>query len=133
MLATRHDAVPVRSPFVAWSLVLVLGIMPFVMSFTLLPLYVGFAVSRPALDRLADRVAGGAIVRRAEWAGVFLIVGSDVDPDTRSVGLVLDPDPSGRSGFVRLNTGSRTDHMGPFWNLNSDVAMSGAWRYQDED
>ena len=37
-----------------------------------------------------------------EWAGLFRVVGSTVEPSNGNVGLIIVPDPSGRSGFVRV-------------------------------
>src|SRR5262245_6908130 len=101
------------------------------------PLRLAFLASRPAMERLADRVAAGRAVTSPEWAGLFQIVGSAVDPTTGNVGLITDPDPAGRSGFVRLSPAVRVD--GPYWNyrpfvnLNINEHLTGPWWYQNED
>lgn len=99
--ATRREARSHRSPFWAWPLVVALSILPLTMLLTFWPLRLAFLASAPALDGLADRVAAGQGVTRPEWAGLFRVVGSAVEPSNGNVGLIIDPDPSGRSGFVR--------------------------------
>jgi hypothetical protein len=132
-LATRRDASHRRSPMVAWPLVFALAIAPLAMMFTDWPLRLAFLASRPALERLADRVEAGQALRRPEWAGRYRVVGSAIDPRTGNVGLVLSPNPAGRSGFVRLVPGWPPVHHGPLSNLNFDVPLGGRWSYQDED
>jgi hypothetical protein len=129
--ATRCEAVPRRSPRLAWPMVLVLAFLPLTMLVTAWPLRLAFLASRPALDRLADRVAGGQAPGLPIWAGVFRVVGSVVDPVTGNVGLIIDPAPSGRSGFVRLARGGRRG--GPFYNLNFDLFLGDRWWYECED
>ena len=134
--ATRLDAVRRRAPLLAWSLVIVLAILPPMLLFTQSPLRLAFFASRPALDRLADRVAMGESPLYPVRAGFFLIVGSAVDPSNGNVGLIIDPDPSGRSGFVRLRPGSKASgrgHIGPFLNLACEWKMTDDWVLQTED
>jgi hypothetical protein len=134
--ATRREAVRRRSPLLAWPLVIVLAALPLTMLFTDWPLRLAFLASKPALDRLADRVAAGHAPGRPVLAGLFMVVNSEVDPTTGNVGLVTDPDPSGRSGFVRVSPAPSTSPgrvRGPFYNLNGDLYMGGRWRYQNED
>jgi hypothetical protein len=117
-----------------WPLVIALAITPLTVWITLWPLRLAFFVSQPALDRLADRVSAGEVIRRTEWAGLFLVVGSDFDPISRNVGLITDANPGGRSGFVRLGPGIPPErHKGPFHNLDYDVHITGLWWYQYED
>ena len=88
------------------------------------------------MEHLADRVESGQAVTSPEWAGLFRVVASAVDPSTGNVGLIIDADPSGRSGFVRASVGpgipaARSD--GPFYNLNFDLQLRGRWWYECED
>jgi hypothetical protein len=123
-----------RSPFLVWPLVLVLAFAPLSMLLTHWPLRLAFLVSRPAMERLADRVAAGQRITRPELAGLFLVVGSGVDRAKGNVGLIVDADPSGRSGFVRLGPDvPEHDTYGPFYNLNFNEHLADRWFYQDED
>jgi hypothetical protein len=132
--ATRRDATSRRSPLMAWPLVLSMAVAPVTMMTTHWPLHVAFIVSRPALDRLADRCAAGVVIRRPEWAGLYRVVGSDVDFATGNVGLIIDPNSSGHSGFVRLGSLVPSHpHSGPFFNLSSEAPMDARWWYQEED
>ena len=93
-------------------------------------------VAVPAMERLADRVGAGQPVTSPEWVGLFRVVGSAVDPSTGNVGLIIDPDPSGRSGFVRVSVGPGIPagrSNGPFHNLNFDLQLRDRWWYECED
>jgi hypothetical protein len=134
--ATRRAARSQRSPFWAWPLVIASGILPLTMVFTLWPLRLAFLASTPALDGLADRVAAGQGVTSPEWACLFRVVGSAVESSNGNVGLIIDPDPSGRSGFVRVGASPGLPAWGsggPFYNLNLDMRLGDRWRYQRED
>ena len=62
------------------------------------------------------------------------MVGSAVAPGTGNVGLIIDPDPAGRSGFMRLGPGTPPEERdGPFFNFNWDERMDERWWYQNED
>jgi hypothetical protein len=83
------------------------------------------------------------------------VVGSAVDPASGNVGLIIDPDRSGRSGFVRVGGGPvapdpssrRTGFVrvgggsvapvgrpiGPFCNLYFDLPLPDGWWYECED
>jgi hypothetical protein len=120
----------------AWPLVLVLALLPLSMLITFWPFRLAFLASRPAIERLADRVAAGHAVTSPEWTGLFRVVGSVVDPSTGNVGLVIDPDPSGRSGFVRVGVDPSVlvgRSNGPFYNLDFDLQLSERWWYECED
>jgi hypothetical protein len=130
---TNRDANPRRSPYVAWPLVLALAFAPLTM-LTLWPLRLAFLVSQPALSRLADRVAAGQTLRRPEWAGLYRIVGTAVEPSTGNVGLIIDASPGGRSGFMRLGPGTPPErNIGPFFYFGSGVRQGDRWWYQEED
>ena len=86
------------------------------------------------MERLADRVASGQVLGGPEWAGMVYVVGSAVDSAKGNVGLIVNSEPSGRSGFVRVGPGIRPDQNdGPFYNLNLNEHLGGRWWYQDED
>jgi hypothetical protein len=134
--ATRREAAPPRSPIVAWPLVIALAALPLTMVFIPWPLRVAFLASKPALIRLADRVADGRAPGRPIRAGLFMVVGSIIDSSTGNIGLIIDPDASGRSGFVRFGRGSdvaQGQRNGPFYNLDLDLDMYDGWAYQVED
>jgi hypothetical protein len=132
-LATRREALPRRSPLLAWPLVLLLTVLPLTMVFTQWPFRLAFLASKSALNRLAHRVAIGQTPPRPLRAGLFLVVGSTIDPSTGNVGLIVDPYPAGRSGFVRVKLGSKGRRNGPFHNLNYDLQVSDEWWYECED
>ena len=134
--STRPDAAPRRSPIPAWALVLVLGTLPITILLTLWPFHLAFLASRPAMDRLADRIAGGQRIASPEWAGLFRVVATAVDPSSGNIGLIIHPDPSGRSGFVRVGAALRAPTgrpSGPFYNLYFDLELCDEWRYECED
>jgi hypothetical protein len=131
--ATRRDANPRRSPLVAWASVLALSIAPLTMTVTSWPFRLAFLISRPALDRLANQVAAGKALRRAEWAGLYLVFDTDLDARSGNIGLIIRQDPSGRSGFVRLGPGTPPNHYGPLFNLDIDEHIGGRWQFQEED
>jgi hypothetical protein len=123
---------PRRNPKAAASvLVLVLGLLPISMMLTSWPLRLASALSRPSMDRLADRLAAGETLASPEWAGMYRIVAADHEPRNGNVILVTDPNSSGRSGFVRVSDPSQS--LGQMYNLNLDVPVGGSWRYQNED
>jgi hypothetical protein len=134
--ATRRETDRRRSPLVIWPLVITFAALPLTMLFTHWPLRVAFFASKPALDRLADRVAAGQALRGPVRASLFIVIGAAVDPSSGNVGLIIDPDPSGRSGFVRPGLGPTASPgrvTGPFYNLDFDLELFDGWRYQTED
>jgi hypothetical protein len=135
-VATRRTGKSRRSPLLAWPLVVLFAILPPSMVVGFWPLRLAFLVSRPALERLADRVAAGADVAGPEWVGMFVVFGSEVDPVTGNVGLIVNPDPSGRSGFLRINPSPSTPtgrSIGPFRDIYLDLQLRDRWWYECED
>ncbi len=129
-----RTATPWRSPLLLAPFVLALAVAPLTWLRTDWPLCAAFLISRVPLERLADRVAGGEVIRRPRWAGLFRVVGSELDSRTGNVGLIIDSDPNGRSGFMRQAPGVLEEHsLGPFFNLNFNDRMTGRWWYQNED
>jgi len=130
----RTAALPRRSPLLSWPLVIALAIAPLTMLFTHWPLRLAFFASSSSMKHLADRVAAGQAVRNPEWAGLFRVVGSAGEPVKGNVGLIIDGNASGRSGFVRVGLGVHPEENdGPFYNLNFNQHMAGRWWYQNED
>lgn len=128
--AHAHD----RSRRPGWVAVLLVPIgvvLPFFLALSPWLIDAGFAVSRPGLEVLADRVVAGQRVAWPQRIGVFTVHGSAVDPNTGNVGLVLDPNPSGRTGLLRRPPGGAA--FGPFSNLNIDRNLGHGWRFQEED
>jgi hypothetical protein len=121
-------------PFLSFFLTVAMAVTPLVTLWTFWPLRAAFLVSWPALERLADRVAAGHAVPFPVHAGVYRVVGSATDPRTGSVGLIIDPNPSGRSGFVRYLPGTTSGPgCGPFHNLFMGMSMSRRWTFEVED
>lgn len=134
ILATRKGATPRRAPAAAWLSVLALTVMPLATTWTLWPLRLAFHVSRPSLERLADRVATGQTVQTARWVGPFRVARTAVDPATGNVGLMIDPNPNGPTGFVRLGPGNSPDrrHL-PIRGDDLEVDLGEGWYYHEED
>jgi len=132
-LATSERAVPRRSPPTAWLPVIVLSVMPLATLWTFWPLHLGFLAARPTLERLADRVAAGQAVGFPQRVGLFRVAGSAVDPITGNVGLIIDPNPNGPTGFVRVRPGAYRNRGGPFGWDDLDVTLGWGWEYREED
>jgi len=133
ILATRDGAVPRRSPQKAWLSVIALSVLPLVTLCTLWPLHLAFLTARPTLERLADQVAAGQAASFPQRAGLFRVAGSAVDPISGNVGLMIDPNPSGPTGFVRVRRGTPRNRRGPFGWDDLDVDLGWGWEYREED
>ena len=132
-LATREDATPWRSSPAAWMAVISLSVMPLVTLWTVWPLHLAFLASRPSLERLADQVAAGQTTGIPRWAGLFRIAGSAVDPATGNVGLMIEPNPNGPTGFVRVSPANSQNRAGPFRGDDLYVDLGWGWDYREED
>jgi hypothetical protein len=134
--AIRGDMDHGRPPSASWPpllavvLALSMALTPLMALLTFWPLRVAFLISRPALERLADRVAAGHVPAFPMQAGLYRIVGSATDPVTGNVALITDSKPSGRAGFVRSQPG--TPH-GPFSSLFMGMSLSRTWAFEMED
>jgi hypothetical protein len=99
--------------------------LAFSMGKTWWPMSLGFYVSSPSLNRLADRVeAGGQVAPGGEWAGVYWIQES-LHWYRDETTLVFSHVTGGFAAFVRVSgpaRGSRRDHLG-----------DGVWRFIDQD
>jgi hypothetical protein len=115
----------------AWVVVWFLVMLPISMMGTHWPLYLAFKVSRPAMDRLADRVARGETLTSPEQAGLYWIIMAKKEPSNSNVALIFDDDPAGMSGFVRF--GDLLSESGPMTNLNFNISVGDRWFYQNED
>lgn len=92
------------------------------------PFQLAFYISSPALNRLADRVEAGGSVTPGERAGMYRVSGSmTIAGDTT---LIIDPSPSGRSGFIRRAGSTRSGRRE--W-LDPEHGRSDRWGYLDED
>jgi hypothetical protein len=132
-LATRVGGLPQRSVLTAWVSVIGLTLMPLVTLWTFWPLHLAFFTFRPALDRLADRVAAGASPTFPRWVGPFRVAQAAIDPDSGNVGLMIDANPSGPTGLVRVRPGVPTHPSGPFRGDDLTVDLGRGWEYREED
>jgi hypothetical protein len=133
-LPTCQDATPRRSSAVpAWFAVLALSGMPLVTLWTLWPLHLAFRASRPSLERLADQVATGQVSEFPQWAGLFRIAGSAIEPKTGNVSLMIEPNPDGPTGFVRASAANPQNRAGLFRGGDLCVDLGWGWDYWEED
>jgi hypothetical protein len=132
-LSTRPGAVPQRSVPVAWFCVIVLATLPLATFSTCWPLRLAFFASRPALEGLADQVAAGKPVGFPQWAGPFRVVGSAVDPISGNVRLMIDPNPGGPTGFVRVSPSAPPNHLGLIGGDRLDINLGRWWLYLEDD
>lgn len=119
----------------AWLSVIALTLMPLVTAATAWPFQMTFLMTRPALESLADRVAAGGAVRTPLRVGPYQIAGTAFDPASGNVGLMIDTNPSGPSGFVR-DRSSRNRPFGCFHPFRGDwyhLSLIGGWCYHEED
>jgi hypothetical protein len=132
--ATSRQAEPRRHPTLAWSLVVLLGLLPASMVGTFWPLRLAFLLSLPAMNRLADRVRAGEQIHEPEWVGLYRVLAARRVQGTDRVAVLINNNPGGGSGFAHL--GAKPDDRSlprPMSNLNLDVRLAGGWSYQDED
>jgi hypothetical protein len=115
----------------AWAVVLGLGLLPPSILVDPWPLRLAFAASKSSMDLLADRVASGRGVTSPEWAGMYRIVASEIDPRNGNVALLTDPNPNGPSGFVR--SWDPADRSGPILGTAGFVQLGWLWEYRSED
>ena len=135
ILATREVVVPRPSRQLIWMLVMTLAVMPGVTAWSVWPFRLVFLTARSTLERLADQVAAGRAVSFPQWAGPFRLAGSRIDSETGGVALLIDPNPSGPSGFVR-HQGSLTGPYRCFRPIRGDwlhVGLGDGWCYHEED
>jgi len=131
-MATRESALPQRSTRAAWPTVIVLGVMPLITVCTLWPFHLFFLIAKPTMKLLADQAAAGNALRGPQWVGPYRLLESRVDPVRGDVRLLIEPNPSHPSGFVRL--GPRTPpKRREAEELNLDLHLGGRWWYQEED
>ncbi len=132
-LATRKGAAPRRSHAAAWLSVIALCLLPLVTLLTFWPLRLGFLLVRPGLDRLADQVAAGKATGFPQWVGPFRVARSTVDPVSGNVGLMIDPNPNGPTGLVRVRPFIPPNRNGPFRWDDLLVDLGWGWEYREED
>jgi hypothetical protein len=133
-LTNDADGNPRRSPFWSRALVVVSTIMPGVTLATDWPLRLAFLASRPSLERVADQVATGRAIVSPEWIGPFRLAESAVDADWKTVGLFLDPNPGGRTGFVRIHADSpEAAHFRLLLGTDTHIDLGWGWSYRQDD
>jgi hypothetical protein len=133
MLSKKDGPVRNRHQTAIAVSVLVFAVLPALTLWTFWPLDVAFLVARPTLERLADRIAAGQSVGFPQRAGLFLILSSNVDPVSGDLGLLIDPNPSGRTGFVRVHPGRPTKVRGPIIGSELNVSLGSGWWYREDD
>jgi hypothetical protein len=132
-LATRDVGLPRRSVLTAWVSVIGLTLMPLVTVWTFWPLHLAFLMFRPDLDRLADEVAAGATPTFPRWVGPFHVAQAAIDADSGNVGLMIDANPSGPMGLVRVRAGDPAYLNSPFRGDDLCVDLGRGWEYREED
>jgi hypothetical protein len=133
-LATRDDAIPRRSWLVPCVSVVALAFMPLVTLVSLWPVRLAFLVVKPRMERLADRAAAGQVFGPPQWVGSFRLVGSEVDPALRIVGLIIDPNPNGRTGFVRIHPKTPAGRrLAALLGTDMNVDLGWGWSYLQDD
>jgi hypothetical protein len=130
--STHGKSVPKRSGHQAVLLVMLLAVLPVLTLLTNWPLRLAFVITRPGLESLANRVDAGSAVGPVR-IGLFQFVGSDVDPITGNVGLIINPVRHRRTGLVRVRPGTPPDPRGPIEGSDLDVPLGGGWRYRQQD
>ncbi|MFO0959978.1 MAG: hypothetical protein U0800_21515 [Isosphaeraceae bacterium] len=121
-----------RRPGWIAAMAAIVGIfLPFVLALSPWLMDAGFAISRPGLETLADRVADGKPVRWPQRIGVFTVHDAVIDRSSGNIGLILDPNPNGRTGLLRRPPGGVAN--GPFFNLNVSRDLGRCWLWQEED
>ena len=90
-------------PPAAWMAVIALSVMPLVTLWTVWPLHLAFLASRPSLELWPIRSPPGRPPEFRDGLVCSVIAGSAVDPATGNVGLMIEPNPNGPTGFVRVS------------------------------
>lgn len=68
------------------------------------------------------------------WIGPFRLAESAVDSDSKVVGLFIDPNPGGRTGFVRDHSESpEVDHFSILLGTDTNVDLGWGWSYRQDD
>jgi len=92
------------------------------------PLRLTFAVSRPALERLADRLEAGETVSSPQWAGLFYVRKAEINHGGMPC-LWLNLEPNGYTGFARPSDGIAIGK----YNDWSDYPLWQKWHLISED
>jgi hypothetical protein len=132
-LASRQVASPRRSPRFPWLSVIALCVLPLVTLLTFWPLHVAFLAAKPALDHVADQVSAGRTGGFPQWVGPFRVARAAVDPVSGNVGLMIDPNPNGPTGLVRVRPGVPPNRTGPFGWDDLLVDLGWGWEYREAD
>jgi hypothetical protein len=129
LILTRDEGIPPQSQEAASYLVYGSAALPFLTLWTLWRLYLAFLASRPALETMADQVSAGQAVVLPQWAGVFRVVGTRVEPISNYPGFMTDS-RWGRTGFVRIPSGVTRNTRGPIVGAAFDVYLGDGWWYR---
>jgi hypothetical protein len=132
-LLARDGLVPQPFEAAAWISVGVLAFLPLFTLLTFWPLRLGFVTGRLALEHLADQVATGQTIAYPQQLGLLRIAGSAVDPVSGNVGLLIDPNPNGYPGFVRVRPGTPANVRGPIIGSDLNVDLGSGWSYRGDD
>ena len=106
-LSSAVDAKPRRSPVLAWSIVVLLTLMPLVTLCSLWPIRLLYLAARPEMERLANTAIAGEPFSGPRSVGLFEFAGSRFDPATGDVALLIEPDPAHPRGFLWKRSGAR--------------------------
>jgi hypothetical protein len=128
-------AVPGRNQAYRWRawLALPLAGLPLVLLLSNAPFHVGFLVSRPALERMAEQVRAGRAIALPARAGLYPIRGVARSASNQTVGLLLTT-RGNRAGFVwhDRSAGAAPD-QGPLMGVGIHLTLPGGWSFQEED
>ena len=133
--ATSSEATSRRSPWTAWPLAVALIVVPVSMMFSHWPVQVAFLASRPALNRLADRIESGESLDHPEWAGAFLIRKiSDIDAGPGNIALVILNDSTRHTRLIRAASPSARPLIEDYEpNAFFRFAYDTRWWYHERD
>ncbi len=123
-----------RSRFLAWVLVFGMVGLPTSMVFQNWPMRLAFLVSRPAFDRLADRIEAGESPRWPVYAGLFQVSGiARGHSGTPNTALTIGANPNGNTWFVRSSTPTSSLTVPPQVFVSEKLTADGRWWHQEED
>jgi hypothetical protein len=133
LLATRETAAPRRRAGRVWAAAVGLTLLPSLTVLSFWPLLLGFALARPAMNRLADQAAAGQPVVFPRRVGPFWLLRAGVDPVSGQVGLMIEPNPSRPTGFVRVLRDDPPGTRRPIIGTELYVELGGGWSYREDD
>jgi hypothetical protein len=133
-LSSSVDAVPRRSPILAWSGVVVVTVMPLVTLWTLWPIRLLFLAARPEMVRLANQAVAGKPLAEPRSVGLFQLAATKFDPGSGDVALFIEPDPDHARGFLWKRTGPSSSRAGcGMCGSNMNLYLGEGWWYLEDD